>query len=566
MGDRKPRLAAFFRTSSNGQEREDTIRRQFDNFQSAWEQQLSERYELVPRFSNSRSTDPAQIHFADDGYNLEEWDKTTAFHDLMSRCQMREIDVIWMSEIDRIGRSRSNELRGKIQDILQRSEVKVLTKNGEIPSGILFSLLSSIGAEDKRAIMLKCQEGKITRAERDGRPPSGKIPFGYHFKKSTNMWTVVPEEARMIRSMAALMTGKILPDIPPSIHAVVHAHPQGLPDVQLVDVLNAAGFSLIEYYDRNGFGRYLKKNPTGKIKKSFMDNLIRDDRYRGSYEICLREPKQVGHPDFKGMDRDKKRKIILNLPRILPDEIWPELRQKRASRQNRSRRNVRHEYLIRNILICDECGIPMAARPKWSEKKDGTAKPILYYVCTRKKKIDGYQCGARRCHSSPAVDALVFSEIRSVVLSEKTLAAFQTSETSLVPTPSISEFEWSLHEQQKQLKGLKEERARAATNLSKDLLSEEDFLIEKRRIEEESKNTSKIIDKLERKIKTLRVANEKSPEIDLKALRKEIAPKIDRLSFDQRKEVASTLIHQVRIKASGEIEILLRPISVGADK
>jgi hypothetical protein len=216
---RKLRLAAFFRTSSNGQEREETIRRQFDNFTRSWEL-LKDKYDLVPRYAGANFTDTETFHFVDDGYNLEEWNESTAFHDLMSRCKRGEIDAIWTSETDRIVRSRSNELRGRILDIIQRSEVKILTKTGEVPSAILLSLLSSLGAEDKRAIMLKCQEGKITRAERDGHPPSGKIPFGFSFTKRSSTWAIVPEEAIIIRSAVSLMIGRALADISPSVAAL----------------------------------------------------------------------------------------------------------------------------------------------------------------------------------------------------------------------------------------------------------------------------------------------------------------------------------------------------------
>jgi len=76
MNERKLRLAAYFRTSSNGQEREETIRRQFDNFTRTWET-LKDTYELVPRYLGADFTSPETFHFVDDGYNLEEWNERT---------------------------------------------------------------------------------------------------------------------------------------------------------------------------------------------------------------------------------------------------------------------------------------------------------------------------------------------------------------------------------------------------------------------------------------------------------------------------------------------------------
>jgi hypothetical protein len=177
--------------------------------------------------------------------------------------------------------------------------------------------MSSVGAEDKRSILLKTQEGKIRCAERENRPPSGKMPYGYTWIKNKRKWALIEEEKTVLLCAVGLMIGKVYPEMPPPIVALVQAHPEGLPDPKIVEALNACGFSLANYYERNGFGKWLKKNPTGKIRAGFMNNLVRDDRYRGSYAIYLRAPIEVGNPRFRGMDKEKKKKIILTVPRIL---------------------------------------------------------------------------------------------------------------------------------------------------------------------------------------------------------------------------------------------------------
>ena len=564
MGERKLRLAPYFRVSSQTQKTEDTIQRQIDNFDQASDALLAD-YAFVPRFVSGNQSDPKTRFFIDDGYNLEQWDEATALHDLLSRCKRGEIDAVWVSETDRLGRSRSAELRGRIQDVLRDHDIRVLTKNGEIPLGLLFEITSSIGAADKRAFMLKLQEAKILRAEREGRPPSGKNPFGFERVKITQKWEIVKSERCVILSAIGLMIGKVFSEMPPAIVALAQAHPEGLPDPQIAEALNATGFSLEAYYRRNNYGRFLEKNPTGKIPTGFMSTLIRDDRYRGAYSVYLKDPRLVGRADSKNMDRDKKRCIIIPMPRILSDEDWTELRARRASRQVRAERNVVHDYLLKDLVICDVCGIPLSARPKWPKKSDGTdrnSRPTLYYVCWRKKKINGYQCTASRCHNAPKLDALVFDEIKQIVLKPETINSFVATATQLVVPPSVNQYEKSLHDLEKRLHGLADERKRAVANLNRGLFSDDDFAADSERIVTERRGIEKLTRDLSRKIASIEEALKIIPAVDLEPIRRRLIPRIESLNFEERRSVVATLVHQVRIKPTGEMRLLLRPIKM----
>lgn len=120
----RPKLAAYFRVSSLTQKNEETIHRQIENFHSAWER-LRGEYDLVERFVFLDQSQNENRFFVDQGYNLETWSQDTACHDLMSRCRRGEIQAIFVSELDRLCRSRSAELRGRIKDTLEAHEVKI---------------------------------------------------------------------------------------------------------------------------------------------------------------------------------------------------------------------------------------------------------------------------------------------------------------------------------------------------------------------------------------------------------------------------------------------------------
>ncbi len=567
MSDRKLKLAPYFRVSSQTQKNEETIHRQIENFNNNWGRLKSE-YQILTRFPFLDQKQPGNRYFIDEGYNLETWNEDSACHDLMSRCKRGEVNAIFVSELDRLCRSRSAELRGRIKDILEARDVKVITKTGEVPPGILFELLSSVSAEDKRAIMLKCQEGKITWCEREGRPPSGKIPYGYDWDRFTRKWTVVLEEVTVIRCALGLVIGKVFEDMPSEIAALARAHPLGLPTPDVVRALNMAGYNMKAYYHRNHLRRSLEINPTGTMRNGFISAIFQDDRYRGNYVVWLKEPRQIGREEFKDLAREMKRKIVIKVPRIIDsDDDWKELKARRLSRKVHAKRNVNHPYLLRDLLVCSLCGIKLSARPKWGRKlrktdgKWSEYAPTLYYVCTRKLKADGFRCSATRCHAAPKADALVWNEVVKLVLDPELISAAQVSTTNLSPAPSLEGHESDLEELAKKCNGLNQERQRLTTLLVKELISESDFVKERERIEDEVHSMEKLQRTIRRQIEVLKKSLLEAPAVDLDKLRNSIFDRLQVLTFDEKREVVTTLLDRATLSPSGTIRISLRPMT-----
>jgi DNA repair exonuclease SbcCD ATPase subunit len=262
------------------------------------------------------------------------------------------------------------------------------------------------------------------------------------------------------------------------------------------------------------------------------------------------------------MNKEAKKKVVLDLPVILSDEIWTELHRKRESRQNKSKRNLRYEYLVKDYLACDQCGTTMSARGKWGKREDGSFRGsvTLYYCCPRREHVNGFQCEARRCHPAPRIDTLVFDHLRDVLTAPATLEALQKSDQQLIAPPSLSQFEWSLSEQEKRLRGLEEERETAETKLVKKLLSDAGFSKQTARIDRETKTCEKLIRELKKKIENIQEAMREAPPVDLEPIRQKLLPRLAQLNFDEKRQLVATLVHQIKISPTGEMKVLLRPI------
>lgn len=125
----KKRLAPYVRVSSKAQKDEDTKQRQIENFECAWRDHLSRDYDLFPKINGAKGCDR---YFTDEAFNLETWNEDTDFVRLMYHCEVGDVQAIFVSEPDRLFRSRSNQLRGRILDIIQTHKIEVGTKTGKM--------------------------------------------------------------------------------------------------------------------------------------------------------------------------------------------------------------------------------------------------------------------------------------------------------------------------------------------------------------------------------------------------------------------------------------------------
>lgn len=416
----KKKMMAYVRVSSKAQKDEDTKQRQIENFEHAWGSNLHRDFDLFEKVPGVKGH---ARYFIDEAFNLETWDESTDFAQVMHHCETGDVGAIFVSEPDRLFRSRSNQLRGRILDIIQNHKIEVHTKTGKMSdNAILMELMASMSAEDKRGILRKCHDGKITRLVKEGRPPTGRSPFCYRWDKGTKTWSLVPQEVEFFRSAVSLSLGRVIHrDIPDKVKAFVEMNPSGMNDKTVAETLSGLGFSKRPFHERIKLN---KPNCTGKLTSGAIEVMFRADRYRGFLEFKMVGTDFVGNLQKK---TDEQRKpYLVPVDSILDEETWQELQSKRKARRKWAKHNQTHDYLCKDLLVCKGCGVALAARPKYTMRtlRSGEIKnygSILYYVCARKTKHSGFRCPENKCHSVPTVDDLVWDSFISVVSSPKNL-------------------------------------------------------------------------------------------------------------------------------------------------
>ena len=550
----KPKIAPFFRNSSKAQKDEETIYRQIDGFNLLWPQ-LSKTYDLFQRKPGGAIKDQ---YFVDEAFNLESWDETTSFHELMTLCEEGEIDAIYVSEGDRLLRSRSDALRGRITDIVRENSIKVITPTGEIPNGVLMNITSAFGSEDKRAFMRKCHDAKITRLKEEGRPPTGRMPFCFHWDKRDKKWSLVHDEVVLFKSAVGLSIGKIFEEMPEAVKSLVHLNPDGMTDKAVAESLSRLGFSKHPFYERINLNKLIKSRANRELNSAAIEKMFREDRYRGFLEVSMLDSDVIGSKNKKDCDR-KTFKIVV--PPVLSDEEWDHLQSKRSRRRKWAVRNQKHDYLCKDILVCSECGIPLAARPRYitryvrSRKEVVELPPFLYYTCARKPKVSGFRCKSGKHHSVPLIDSLVWDSFSSIIQDPESIKELlAASESNDVRMNRRAEIEKVIAQYQAELDDLASRRKIANRLLASGVTTEDDFTEQLSEINSHRKH-------LESELRNARQETRALSRLpDMSGIVDEIAnlKLSDALTFEQRRSLMLSLVSKIQITNDGALTVILK--------
>jgi len=257
--------------------------------------------------------------------------------------------------------------------------------------------------------------------------------------------------------------------------------------------------------------------------------------------------------------------VTFSRPRIIEDADWIELCKKRVARKKTAKKNLKHEYLCRDFIICAECGIKLAVRPKHSKRHYKTGvlvelnEPIFYYACSRKKKVSGFQCSGGHYHHAPIVDDLIWRKVKQYILKPELLKAIEKSADHSKPVNINGLQEQTKHIEEKQ-KTLEVELARARSLVVKGLFSETDFTEEKNKIETERKQLEKAQQALQFEIQSFLDAQKKYETLDLSKIIEKYRERIEVLDFDERQALTKTLIKSVVISKDGGMHLSFRHV------
>ncbi|QLY24903.1 recombinase family protein [Bdellovibrio sp. KM01] len=510
-------------------------------------------------YSRSSGSSLADQYFIDEAYNLEEIREGTAFFHLLQLCKDGSVNAIYVDNIDRIFRARSHSVRGQIMDLIEEHEVQILTPTGPVNSGLVLQFMSAIGAEDKKQTLRKLHIGKKFKVQNNGRPPNGRAFWGYDFDKSQNAWSIVPSEAQAIRWAVAMASGQVTADMPTSMKLVVEKNTFGVSDKDVISALELAGVNLLEYFKRNNFRIAALKNPQGRLPRNWLTNIYRDDRYTGRHVYHLKQVTEVGK---KGSSKQEREAIAIEIPPIVSSEEWALAKQARLGRACVTPRHAVQEYLLQGHAYCGSCGAKMGVRARHNDFYKSSTKSIeknvaKYYVCQSKQTAGRVACDHRKHHGSDAVDKLVWERIEMYLKTDVIDRIHQKKKSTELLQSEINQLKADLQFLHVDYKKLDIERNNFVSLLGRGVLSEEDWMTQKNRLEVEKKKLDKAVKQVQECIriqqKKVVAAHERINPLD-----KVKTFVCEDMSFENKKSIVYALLERVVIYPDQRVEVLLK--------
>ena len=352
---------------------------------------------------------------------------------VFSMAQAGEYDILVVREMDRLSRRLAKQLI--IEEELKRAGVEieyVLATYEDNPEGNLSKQIKAVISEYERLkINERMTRGRRVKAKTGSIVSHGHAPYGYNIftEAGKTGFTINPKEAEIVRLVFNWCDeGMTMRGIQRELTRLAVPTPADSYPVQT----------------------YHKLRKRGEWGRSTIYSILQNESYTGAWHYGKRSPKS---PNSKQMvDNDRATWIRVEIPAIIPPDLWEATRRVLARNRERGGGNVKNDYLLRGRLACGDCKGRMIATSNTIRNKS-----YYYYVC-RSWKVG--KIHRDFSYPSKMVDEIVWVWVRQLLLDPQAigegLAAYKREqEISAGPvTMHISTIEGLLIEKRESLQRL----------------------------------------------------------------------------------------------------------------
>jgi site-specific DNA recombinase len=466
--------------------------------------------------------------FIDDGYSGAELDRP-ALNRLRQAVKEGRVDVVLAYDPDRLSRKLYHQMILAEEFEKQGIKLEFITQDmGTSPEDRMFFNMRGLVAEyEREKIRERTMRGSREKARQGKVVSAGAIPFGFRYNKEKATLEEDSEKAQIIRLIFYTFANESL-----SLQ-------------RLADRLNRLHIPTPRGGDR--------------WRASTLGVMLRNEVYIGKMHQFRRyhaEPKMRRQPSTRTKKtslilRPEEEWITVEVPSLVPIELFEAVQRKLKSNADLSRRNTKREYLLSGLLYCSQCGGRMGGH---------AIHGIPYYRCYHKDNpdrvpfnIDGepQPCSCPEVRAE-AVEPVVWDTICQLIRDPDFLIQeLHRRNADNSQTKEILERELQLC--QARLKAMPDEQRRLVEGYRKglyaDFMMREDMdLIQKEQGELEKRKAE-----LERQLGQRQLTQ--SQEAQIRSLTEKIGIGLDNLDFIGKQELLRLLAEKVLYNGQG-VEIL----------
>ena len=369
---------------------------------------------------------------------------------------------------------------------------------------------------ERRKIKARTLRGKIRKAK-EGYIVGGKAPYGYRYvpriTETPGYYEIVKEEARWIREIFRLYAWEGL-----SAEAIArHLTEKKVPT----------------------------KSGNSIWRKSTVYSILTNETYAGVAHYNKHRsipPKDAGKTRYyrrlKNTSREirpKEEWIPIKVPAIIDRETWEQAQKRLKKNAQTSPRNTRHPYLLRGKLVCGLCNLPFYGTPSRSK---------LFYYCSNRHHNSPLP---KTCPAKP-VDASILDctvwESLTKILSHPDILVTGLKRVQKAEANYPDYRKQRLKDIERRLEKLKKAEQRAAElYIYDEAMTPQSYKQQVERIRAERERLKEEKEDIERQMQ--RVVNLKEIETQIRFLYNDIIPRLETLSFDEKRKIVDLLLDRV---------------------
>ncbi len=328
-----------------------------------------------------------------------------------------EFNVLVTRELDRFARGLAKQLI--IEREFKQAGVQieyVLGDYPDTPEGNLNKLIRAVIAEfEAEKIKERMQRGRRNKVKRGNVMTHGPAPYGYdrvETEDGTVTLVINEETSQIVKMIFNWYVNSV------SVNDIVR---------------NLTSMNVPTPSDRMKMRGVTKKKRFGEWNKATVWSILKNETYAGRWHYGKKSGNKKTNP------RDYW--IEVQVPAIIDEEMWLATVERRTTNKTMSKRNVKHDYLLRGMVICGHCGYKMQGHSYKYTSSIRTTR-YFYYRCTvRAYPLDYSHVSCKLPNfKSDDVDAAVWGKVKSFLKSPKKLAEgieYYKNEKGKVNSPII---------------------------------------------------------------------------------------------------------------------------------
>lgn len=335
---------------------------------------IASQLHLLPKYAAQEGWTIVDT-LVDDGISGETIEERPQFRKLLAAMQAGKVDVVLTIDYDRITRSESDEIRGRISDLFRTTNTLWAspvtgTRDFSDPSQrIVMGVEGSMSASEKAKFLSRSKRGKRERA-RTGNMRWAQPPFGYEWDPATKLYVINSVEAAAVK--------------------------------RAFEIATEHGLTMTAWHlTQEGY----KPRKQGRWANTSVGRMLRNRLYLGEYNV------------FKG-DREP---IVMKVPSIVGAQQFQRVQDALTRRFPDAKIKHKREYLLAGLAKCGVCDRRIWASP---DSKSANHKYSYYRCCTSNQwRQNGLEapCGNKN-HRIDYVDLVVWDKIQEVLQDPKLLA------------------------------------------------------------------------------------------------------------------------------------------------